>query len=377
LLQRRWLQHFKKDDVLKSVNANRLIVGGDPITILTSINLKSNITPPAVLASKENVNITVFEQGIKNVNVVTSNEYVDEILNKDKILRALVGSIHQDINLLRAFSTQKLVDMGIEMLDDSGACPLCDREWKPGELRTYLEKKTASAKIVKGQIEQIEKAAQLLLEKISIILINLEKVIHITSILSMEKELTVLNDWQANLKYLKSLLEDPLHKYHSPKFTPKQVSKLLAPESVQEMMNNVLEIAKKKFPESTPEQTAWDILTELGVELKQLEDWEKELELTEISYKRASLLQTEFEKARDEILAKLYEEIKDRFVELYRELHREDEKEFNASLRPSGAALDFEVDFSERHTPPHALHSEGHQDSMGLCLFLALSEKLT
>jgi len=33
------------------------------------------------------------------------------------------------------------------------------------------------------------------------------------------------------------------------------------------------------------------------------------------------------------------------------------------------------VDFYGRGMyPPHALHSEGHQDSMGICLYLALSE---
>jgi energy-coupling factor transporter ATP-binding protein EcfA2 len=40
--------------------------------------------------------------------------------------------------------------------------------------------------------------------------------------------------------------------------------------------------------------------------------------------------------------------------------------------------LDFTVDFLGRgNFPPSALHSEGHQDSMGLCLFLALSERLS
>jgi hypothetical protein len=40
--------------------------------------------------------------------------------------------------------------------------------------------------------------------------------------------------------------------------------------------------------------------------------------------------------------------------------------------------VDFEVDFHGRGAhPPHALHSEGHQDSMGLCLYLALAEQLT
>ena len=82
--------------------------------------------------------------------------------------------------------------------------------------------------------------------------------------------------------------------------------------------------------------------------------------------------------SRDEILGDLYNGIRDRFVELYRDLHQEDEGNFEATLQLSEASLDFEVDFHGRGThPPHALHSEGHQDSMGVCLFLALSEKLT
>lgn len=369
---------FNNDEVLKIVNTNRSILGGKPILVLTSTNLKSNISPPAILVSKQEVNITVFEQDIINISVITSTGFEAEILDRDTYLRSLVTSIHNDVNLLRAFSTQKLVDLGIALLDDSGACPLCDRGWKPGELRTYLEKKSASAKIVQAQIIPIEQASQFLLGKISVVLISLERVIRITSILALEKELSILNGWYTNLIYLKSLLEDPLHNYHSPKFTSKQVSQLLAPPLIQEIINNVLETAKKKFPESTPEQTAWDILTELGVELKQLEDRHKDLIRAQISNRRAALLEAEFEKARDEVLGKLYEEIKDRFVELYRELHHEDEKNFHASLRPSGAALDFEVDFYGRGTyPPQALHSEGHQDSMGVCLFLALAEKLT
>ena len=40
--------------------------------------------------------------------------------------------------------------------------------------------------------------------------------------------------------------------------------------------------------------------------------------------------------------------------------------------------LNLEVGFYGRGTfPPHAFHSEGHQDSMGLCLYLALAERLT
>jgi hypothetical protein len=46
-------------------------------------------------------------------------------------------------------------------------------------------------------------------------------------------------------------------------------------------------------------------------------------------------------------------------------------------MKPVGAGLNFEVDFyGQGNHPPHALHSEGHQDSMGICLYLALAERL-
>jgi LSD1 subclass zinc finger protein len=64
-------------------------------------------------------------------------------------------------------------------------------------------------------------------------------------------------------------------------------------------------------------------------------------------------------------------------VEFYKILH-DHEPGFSASLHPEGPGLDFKVDFLGRgEHPPQALHSEGHQDSMGICLFLALAERLS
>jgi len=54
-----------------------------------------------------------------------------------------------------------------------------------------------------------------------------------------------------------------------------------------------------------------------------------------------------------------------------------DEDTFEARLTPSMGKLGFDVDFYGRgHFPPGAYHSEGHQDGMGLCLYLALMRHL-
>ena len=48
-----------------------------------------------------------------------------------------------------------------------------------------------------------------------------------------------------------------------------------------------------------------------------------------------------------------------------------------SGLTPSEGRLDFDVNFYERGLfPPGAYHSEGHQDGMGVCLYLALMKRL-
>ena len=72
-------------------------------------------------------------------------------------------------------------------------------------------------------------------------------------------------------------------------------------------------------------------------------------------------------------LAKIYNDVQKDFSEYYRVVNQDDEAEFEGKLTPSLGKLGFDVDFYGRgFFPPGAYHSEGHQDSMGLCLYLAL-----
>jgi recombinational DNA repair ATPase RecF len=79
----------------------------------------------------------------------------------------------------------------------------------------------------------------------------------------------------------------------------------------------------------------------------------------------------------DKVLVGIYAAVEKDFASLYRYVNREDENKFNAQLVPSMGKLGFGVDFYGRgFFPPGAYHSEGHQDSMGLCLYLALMRHL-
>jgi hypothetical protein len=73
------------------------------------------------------------------------------------------------------------------------------------------------------------------------------------------------------------------------------------------------------------------------------------------------------------VLEGIYDTVEKDFTTYYRFINRDDEDKFQGTLTPSVGKLAFDVDFYGRGKfPPGAYHSEGHQDGMGLCLYLAL-----
>ncbi len=90
------------------------------------------------------------------------------------------------------------------------------------------------------------------------------------------------------------------------------------------------------------------------------------------------ILYQTFIKSRDDVLEDVYKSIENRFIEFYSFMHDEDEANFKTEFKHNKSSFEIDVDFYGRGmNPPHSLHSEGHQDSMGVCLFLALNEQLS
>lgn len=364
--------------VLEVVNQNRAIFGGAPIQILRSAQLKIDIKLPTALSEERPINVTSLVKDIENLRKALAESNQAEVSSYDEQLRSIIGILHSDPELLKTYSQQQLISLGLELIDETGKCPLCDTPWQQGKLYEHLERKRSLALTAEKHRKQIIDASEVIQRHVISFRDGLDRVIATAQIIGLSGETESLKRWQSNLNVFFEALISPADKYLSLDFSPEDIRRLLAPQNLANVIADLLTAIKAMFPETTPEQTAWDILTTLEANLKLLEKAEKEFHETEISYRRATLLLDSFQRARDKVLKNLYNSIKDRFVSLYKKLHGIDEDEFNASLEPDGAALNLEVDFYGRGThPPHALHSEGHQDSMGLCLYLALAERLT
>jgi len=369
------VQTFSESTVLQFVNQNRTLLGGQPISTLGSQELKGGLKAPRAVSGEQKFDVTLLEGDIQNLCNVTSSQSKKEISRIDKELRGLIVNIRSDPGLLRSLSRLRLTELGMTLIDETGSCPLCDTAWPPGKLRGYLEKRLST---VRSAARQLRKVSETLAVSVNGTLSSLAKVIELANNLGLKPEFSLLESWSKDLEALLSALGDVISKYPDMRFPSKDVQQMLAPDKITETLTRIRTLAKEKYPELTREQIAWDSLTRLEVNLGSLEGAETRFKNAKLAHKKASLLHSSFVFARDTVLGQLYDSIGNRFVDLYRRLHGLDEGNFTAKIEPEEAGLNFEVDFYGRGThPPHALHSEGHQDSMGICLYLALSEHLT
>ena len=369
---------FQPETALEIVNQNRAVLGAPPIATIHSAQLKANIKLPTAASNDRPVNVTLLEADIENLQKVLPKSSQAEISAYDEQLHSTIGLIHSDPSLLKAYSQQQLVLLGVRLIDETGKCPLCDTLWEQGKLREHLEHKLSLAQVAGQYQKRITDASTAISNRVNATLASLQKVIAVVQLIGLNNELDPLKQWQDKLQGISNALSYPVERYLASGFESSSIKQLLAPDNLVEVAVRILSAVKTKFPEATPEQTAWDTLTRLEENIKALEKAEAEHQATKVSLQRASVLVNAFQHARDSVLKKIYDSIKDRFVSLYKELHGPDEGNFDARLEPEGAALNLEVGFYGRGThPPHALHSEGHQDSMGLCLYLALAERLT
>jgi hypothetical protein len=369
---------FDSEAVLKVVNQNRGVLGGGLISSINSSDLKSGLQPPTVVSENKSLNITLFERDVDNIRNLMLPQSRDSIGECDRQLRSLITVIQGDSMMLRALSLQHLTEAGLALIDDTGSCPLCDTAWPAGKLCEHLEKRLSTAQIAKQHRERIMSLSGEIARSVNTVIASLRNIVKTCQGAGVGRDLPILQSWLGELEELAQVLSNAVEKYPDPGFGADSISYLLAPSDLAQIFEHLLTTIKDEYPETRPEQTAWDTLTRLEENLKALEAAQDAFGQVQVFVKRSGLVLTSYQEARDATLEKLYANIRDRFVDLYRKIHGVDEEDFTANFEQDEARLNLEVDFHGRGMhPPHALHSEGHQDTMGLCLYLALAEHLT
>jgi energy-coupling factor transporter ATP-binding protein EcfA2 len=371
---------FDEALALRSVNGLREALGGATLKQISSESLKNELTPPSSPPAEAGAaDRKAAERAIAALGaVVDSPAATARMLQLHNSLEAVLKVVKEQPQMLRDLTVRQLIELGMELIDETGSCPLCEAAWPEDELREHLANRLLQADLAAGRQKEIEGLIKDFRPSIDVAALNVETLSTVVANFGMQQRCSSLATWRDNLTNVLAALASPLNQYLELSISESDLTRLLAPPDIADTLGLIEDEVRSRCPERSPQLIAWDTLTTLESNLRVLESSKRYLRRVEKAETRARALLQCFEAARNNVLGKLYDEVQDRFVSFYRQLHPDDEAAFAANLEPAGAALNLTVDFHGLGLhPPQALHSEGHQDSMGLCLYLALVERLT
>jgi len=363
--------------LLAFINKNRAILRGQPFLQLQYLDLKKDLSRPADYSANS------LNPKLSAIDFAEVIKQADRIVTEDlSVLSASVNNpltkIKSDPLILKNLKTRRLVELGLELADDDALlCPLCDSHWTSGELIPYLtskQEKAEAADILANEVNVAVDRIKALAEPLKAALAKANSIaIKIESFAESKK----LRTWLDRIEELDDLLSMITDTYTLPEGVELSLAKYLEEAQLAVTLKSIQDKVVSASPSATAEGTAWELLIRLEENFIPYNRAKRRFQIARKNSAFATTINDHFSQAREMVLGDLYKVVGETFVTLYRELHGDHEDRFGANLEPTLAGIKFDVDFHGRgQFPPLALHSEGHQDSMGVCLFLALSDRL-
>jgi len=289
-------------------------------------------------------------------------------------ITADLAKLEADPALLAALQRRSFIEKGLELIEGP-ECPLCDTAWDDEEsLRVRLKTKLAKSEEAKQLQESLKTNGATISDEV----IRISNLIGPLQKLATAEGQTALAEalaeWKADLDKLKPKLAtiDGLTGLKD-RFSNGWVRE---PGTLSANLKGLTEAVKAK-PDQTVALAAQTFLTTAQIRLG---DYRAAMRRENAAKAAAAAAKAAYEtycSVFETSLNTLYEQVQNDFSTYYRELNGDDETTFTAKLTPSESKLDLAVNFYERGLfPPGAYHSEGHQDGMGVCLYLALMKRL-
>lgn len=374
-----------EDSLRRHLNLSDL-AGSQIMTAVNNLRDALDLHPLAAVAPETDLSVGTPNKGgqrdldkpsaIRDVDAL--NTFISDHETLDRLtsdLGTVLDEVATDHSIVTALKNRRLVESGLALVSDA-TCPLCDQSWANAqELRRHLNGKLARSESAAALEQRLTSVVSGLLAELRRVRYLVEAVQPCADALGstlLQSDLTALTNRSAGfeksldaLESLDSVTEQspnlemaPLPATLSDELTAlRSAVDGLTDQSAADAVRTTLTVA----------QDRWTRLCTLRVKLTRAQD----------AQKIALSVYNTYNTVADAALTALYGTVQDKFSSYYRQINADDESSFKADLAPSAGKLDLEVDFYGLGMfPPLAYHSEGHQDGMGLSLYLALLGQL-
>ena len=283
-----------------------------------------------------------------------------------------LAALTKEPAILNSVTRERLLNTALGLIEDEN-CPVCDTEWEPGKLRKVIETKLKHLEKVASKRIEIENELEILTSSLTEAKQALLAVHRYGALAKPAIDIAAIKQHASNLELCRQHLES---------FLPiaNTISSLNFITTIPvEVSNKIKTISKavKSIPEPTKQDAAREFLIIGQERFEAYKDVSRCLKQAEEQAVLSKNVCDIYSEVSTHVLNAIYKEVETEFTEYYKFINRDDEGNFDAHLIPSFGKLGFDVDFYGRgYFPPGAYHSEGHQDGMGLCLYLALMKHL-
>jgi len=359
-----------------------------PANVLAAINerratLGAPALPELLPTTDFLVSITA-DSGTPATNLTTAITETDALIaalgafdETDK-LRADVNDVLATVSdapaVLQAVSRRNLLQAGLAAVDSS-FCPLCGLEWPdPESLQAHVEEEIAHSTAAQQLLNDLNVPRAAYQSGVTSLRSAVEAVIP-TATTYGDRELPVLlRIWaDALIAHAAELSSSDRVLGIADRLTVRQYD---PPEGVADKLAN-LTVALAAVPAQSATIDARTFLTIANERWTPIKVAAEAVAKATATRELADKVYVAYCEAMDESLDALYLSVEQDFSRYYRQINSDDEANFTARFTPSQGSLDFTVDFYGIDLfPPNAYHSEGHQDGMGVCLYLALMKQM-
>lgn len=361
-----------KEKVLAAVNAQRAIIGLQALTDLTdSISIKDGMIA-SIPAQPQRI---PKAQAIMDINAV--REAIAEIIGNPTTMRvaevvADLTVLGEDPAVVTSVQRESLYTTGMDLIETT-ACPLCDMSWNLEELKKHVQVKIDHLKEISLKRNAVETKIAPLIATIRKVQVAIRALSAYVSFVTPPIPNGIFRDFDNSCKVTVERLMAILPLSET---ITALANVSIVPQIVLSAVDN-LEKAVVALPEPLKQDVARDWLTVAQERLDVLREAMRKRKTAKEQAEKARQVFSIYAATSDMVLTGIYAAVEKDFEFLYSSINRGDEDKFKAKLIPSMGKLGFDVDFYGRgFFPPGAYHSEGHQDSMGLCLYLALMRYL-
>ena len=360
--------------VLEKVNEKRKILSLKSLTELTKdTSFKAGVAAPKAAEEKPALRKAVALADLSALQSAINGGEPAVLVENRQAAKSALEKLRDDEQALTLARRHGFIKTGLELITED-ACPLCDKPWKVDELREHLRRKLLGAEKIEQLLQQLRANINAVLQSLSERIHAVEQAIQYSQSLKLPVQQIQPAAYLKQLKDAETALNDFL-KDHSRIEPAAQavVRSWWSPKADQQARIDELHAAVKALPDTSAEDEARDILSVAQDRYEKLLRETKKAREQKSRRAVAQKVLDHYNNSCTRVLEGIYDQVAKDFSRFYRVINREDEEKFVGKLTSAPAKLSFDVDFYGRGLfPPGAYHSEGHQDGMGFCLYLAL-----